>query len=261
MSDKKAVFFDIDGTLWDANNMIPDSTRQAIRDLRANGHLAFLNSGRSRAYIFSEDLFSVGFDGIVSACGTMIEIDGQVRAYHRIESDLAEWTVKTVRSFGFKPILEGRYNLYMDSEFDEDPFGMKLHREMGDKILTIESTWGNWEISKLSCDTKECDIDACREVIGEHYTFMIHNPGVVELVPTGYNKGTGIQKVCELLDMDMADTVSFGDSANDLDMLDAAGFSVVMGSGCDEAKEHGDYITTGIYEDGIKNGLEYLGLI
>ena len=33
----KAVFFDIDGTIWDAHMWIPESTKRAIRALRENG--------------------------------------------------------------------------------------------------------------------------------------------------------------------------------------------------------------------------------
>lgn len=51
MQRKKAAFFDIDGTIWNIHSEIPESTVKAIRLLRENGHLAFLCSGRSRAYI------------------------------------------------------------------------------------------------------------------------------------------------------------------------------------------------------------------
>ena len=72
----KAAFFDIDGTLWDSCNEIPESTVEAIRKLRENGNLAFLCSGRTRAYIQNPSLLEIGFDGIVSGCGTMIEYRG-----------------------------------------------------------------------------------------------------------------------------------------------------------------------------------------
>ena len=74
---KKAVFFDIDGTLWDFHNQIPESTVTAIRTLRKNGHYAFICSGRSRAYIRHPDLFAVGFNGLVAGCGTHVELDGK----------------------------------------------------------------------------------------------------------------------------------------------------------------------------------------
>ena len=66
---RKLLFFDIDGTLWDFHNVIPVSTVRAVHQARANGHLAFINSGRSRAFINSQELLGIGFDGIVSGCG------------------------------------------------------------------------------------------------------------------------------------------------------------------------------------------------
>ena len=41
---KKAVFFDIDGTLWDFKMNIPESTKKALKELRKNGYYAFLCS-------------------------------------------------------------------------------------------------------------------------------------------------------------------------------------------------------------------------
>ena len=37
----KTVFFDIDGTIWDDDMVIPESTIEAVATLKANGHLAF----------------------------------------------------------------------------------------------------------------------------------------------------------------------------------------------------------------------------
>lgn len=53
MSMRKAIFFDIDGTLWDWNNEIPKSTVQALYSLRKNGHLTFLCS-RTEPGLYSE---------------------------------------------------------------------------------------------------------------------------------------------------------------------------------------------------------------
>ena len=74
---KKAVFFDIDGTLWNEHMQVPESTTKAIRELRNAGNYAFLCSGRSRSNIRSEKILGIGFDGIVAACGTHIEYEGK----------------------------------------------------------------------------------------------------------------------------------------------------------------------------------------
>lgn len=261
MKKKKAVFFDIDGTLWNEKNMIPESTREAIRKIRENGNLAFLNSGRCRAYIQNPDLLSIGFDGVVSGCGTMIEYGGETLFYHRLDTKLVEHTVNTVRSYGFRPILEGREYLYMDeAEFGEDYFGGKLKAEIGERLLSIADEWGNWEVSKLSCAMEKEGQKECFAVLEKHYDYMVHNANVVEMVPKGYHKGTGMIKLCELLDMDTADTFAFGDSVNDIGMLKTAGVAIVMGNGQEAAKAAADYITAPLMEDGIWKACRHYGL-
>ena len=262
MQKKKAIFFDIDGTIWDRNNYIPDSTVDTIRRLRKNGHLTFICSGRTKGYIRNPKLLNIGFDGIVSGCGTMIEYHGKTILYEKMDVDLTADTIRIARKYGCRPILEGRTYLYMDpDEFAEDRYGQKLIREMGDYLRTIQGEWGRWEISKLSCATDHADRETCFRELSPYYHFLIHNPYVVEMVPKGYDKGTGIRKVCEILDMDLADTIAFGDSANDIGMLQTAGIGVVMGNGSEDAKHAADYITTSLMEDGICDACKHLGFI
>lgn len=45
----KIIFLDVDGTLVDYHNRIPESAVIAIRQARANGHKVFVCTGRSRA--------------------------------------------------------------------------------------------------------------------------------------------------------------------------------------------------------------------
>ena len=258
----KAVFFDIDGTLWDFYNQIPESTVEAIRGLRKNGHYAFICSGRARAYIQHPDLFGIGFDGVVAGCGTHVELDGK-RIYEKlIDRELAVHTVETVRSYGFRPILEGPEYLYMDdADFGDELYGQKLKRELGERLVSISDHYGSWVINKLSCATDRADREGCFAALEEYYTYLIHNSAVVEMVPKGHTKATGIGKMCEALGIDRADTFAVGDSVNDLAMLEFAGVGIAMGNGSAEAKEAADYVTTDLNEDGIYNAMVHFGLI
>ncbi|MCD7745760.1 MAG: Cof-type HAD-IIB family hydrolase [Lachnospiraceae bacterium] len=258
----KALFFDIDGTLWDFENYIPDSTREAIRRLRENGHLTFLCSGRSRAFIQNPHLLGLGFDGIISGCGTMVEYKNQRLFYRTIPADLAIRTVETVHQYGFRPILEGADDLYLDrADFESDPYGKKIIREMGEHLLPIKENWGKWEISKLSCATTGADQKSCFAALEDSYDYIVHNADVVEMVPKGYHKGTGIQKVCELLGMELSDTFAFGDSVNDLGMFTTAGTAVAMGNGSEAAKAAATYVTDSLHENGIWNACKHFDLI
>ena len=77
----------------------------------------------------------------------------------------------------------------------------------------------------------------------------------------GVNKGTGLTETCRILGADPRDAVAFGDSANDLDMLKAAGTGVCMGNGTESLKREADLVTASMEEDGIERALIQLGLI
>nr|MCR4998887.1 HAD hydrolase family protein [Lachnospiraceae bacterium] len=173
---KKAVFLDIDGTIWDEQNYIPPSTIQAVHRMQELGHVVFINSGRARSFIREKNLLDIGFDGIVSGCGTLVEYHGKEIFYHEIPREQAVETVETVRRCGMRPILEGRHHLYMDYlEFHYEPYGQKVIDEMGEDLWSIADCWGDWEISKLSCATDDADLEECRRALGHWYQFMIHS--------------------------------------------------------------------------------------
>ena len=262
MAKRKAVFFDIDNTIWDFHNVIPESTVRAIRALRRNGHLALLCSGRTRGFIRDPALLNIGFDGIISGCGTLLEFDGKTLFYYSVSKDMALRTLKTVQNYGFRSILEGREHLYLNPEdFANDLYGEKLRRDMGEHLFNISDHWGEWEFSKFSCDTRGCDQAAGVAALSEDYDAIIHNENVVEFVPKGFDKGTGIQRLCELIGQDLDNTVAFGDSVNDLGMFAVCGTSVCMGNGVDAAKLAADMVTSALDDNGIWNGCLRLGLI
>ncbi len=262
MEAKKAVFFDIDGTLWHSDNVIPESTKKTIRELQERGHLTFLCTGRTRGYVQNPELLNLGFDGIVSGCGTMIEYQNETVFCYEIEKEFLADTIQRMRSYGFRPILEGKQYLYMDeSEFGQDYYGKKLMAELGERLKSIEGEWGRWEVCKFSCATTNADREACFRELEPDFDFMIHNEEVVEIVPKGFHKGTGIEKVCELLHLDIKNTYAFGDSANDLGMFESAGTSIAMGDGQEVAKKAADYVTTPLLENGIRNACRHFGLI
>lgn len=262
MEHKKAVFFDIDNTIWNYKNEIPDSTAAAIRALRENGHQAFICSGRTRGFIRHPGLLALGFDGIVSGCGTMLEYGGETLFYHRISPDDAVFAVETVRRFGFRPILEGREYLYFDdADFAGDWYGEKLRRDLGPRLRPIAAHWGEWEMSKFSCDTGGCDQAGGIAALAPLFDPIVHNASVVELVPKGFDKGGGVLRLCELAGFDPANTVCFGDGANDLGMFAVCGQSVCMGDGYDVARAAADLVTSPMMEDGVWNGCKTLGLI
>ncbi|MBQ2505263.1 MAG: HAD-IIB family hydrolase, partial [Erysipelotrichaceae bacterium] len=80
------VFTDIDGTLYDYEGRMPESTREALRKLKENGHLVYFVTGRSKAEN-KKELWDMGLDGIICANGAYIEDRGEVIFHKTLSKD------------------------------------------------------------------------------------------------------------------------------------------------------------------------------
>ena len=72
---------------------------------------------------------------------------------------------------------------------------------------------------------------------------VFSNDFLLEYLPLRATKGNALRRLCELLDIPVADSIAAGDEANDISMLDAAGIAAVMQNGTDDTKSHADYVT------------------
>ena len=87
----KAIFFDIDGTIYSPElGGITQEVIQAIHETQAKGHLCFVASGRPLGYIAS-NVKKIGFDGYVLNNGAHIRFHGKnmsehILPYHKLRS-------------------------------------------------------------------------------------------------------------------------------------------------------------------------------
>lgn len=258
---RKAVFFDIDGTLWNEEMQIPQSTIEAVRTLREKGNLAFICSGRSRANIQTKELLEIGFDGVVAACGTHIDFHGGKAYEQLLTQKQVMHALKVLEKHNMRAVLEGPEYIYVEEDaFLDDPYVIHLREELGEHVKGIAENMV-YEINKLSATLNGADLEIVAADLGEDFVIINHGGGLVEIQPNGHSKATGIVRVCEMFGIDRADTYAFGDSANDLEMLSYVAHGVAMGNGTKEAKQAAEYVTTDIMADGIMLGLKHYGLI
>ena len=103
--NRKAVFFDIDGTLLVLGKPVLQSTIDAIRKIRENGHLAFICTGRSRVMVPQTPILDIGFDGIVGACGMYGEFQGKEVFRYSLRVKQLEEIISLLRKYGIMYIL------------------------------------------------------------------------------------------------------------------------------------------------------------
>ena len=88
---------------------------------------------------------------------------------------------------------------------------------------------------------------------------IIQHPHYVEMVPHGCSKSDGIRRVLAELNLPREQSLAFGDSMNDYDMLQYVGVGVAMGNADEPVKAIADRVTAPYDQGGIAQVLrEYL---
>jgi hydroxymethylpyrimidine pyrophosphatase-like HAD family hydrolase len=82
------------------------------------------------------------------------------------------------------------------------------------------------------------------------------NNGLIEIVPLGISKATGIAEIARPRGITDDDVVAFGDMPNDVPMLLRAGHGVAMGNAHADAVAAADEVTTPNTDDGVARVLE-----
>jgi len=75
--------------------------------------------------------------------------------------------------------------------------------------------------------------------------------GWTDVGPAGATKASGLDRVARAYGVSAADTVVFGDSANDLPMFAWAGHAVAMGQAADSIKAAADEVAPSVADDGV----------
>ncbi|MFG2224789.1 HAD family hydrolase [Streptomyces sp. NPDC048644] len=99
---------------------------------------------------------------------------------------------------------------------------------------------------------------AARATAGDLVGVTVSGPGIVELLPLGLTKATGLSLAARRLGAKGSETLAFGDMPNDLPMFAWAAHGVAMANAHDELKAVADEITASNEDDGIAVVLERL---
>lgn len=76
-------------------------------------------------------------------------------------------------------------------------------------------------------------------------------PGLLDVAHEKVNKGYGLSKLAELLNIPSESVCAMGDFENDIPMLEYCGYPVAMENGCDVIKEKADFVTKTNDEHGV----------
>ena len=275
----KIIFIDVDGTLVDYENHLPESAVKAIRQARKNGHKVYICTGRSKAEVYPP-LWEIGLDGMIGGNGSYVESEGVVVMHQLITLEQCKHIVDWLHERKLEFYLESNNGLFASEHFEEEgepviqEYSKRKGKENAEKI-TMKETFPDMiyggelyrdDVNKVSFILRSYQdhLDSIQEFPdlqpgtwgGKGEIALFGDLGVKDIT-----KAHAIDQLLNYLGAKREDTIAFGDAKVDIPMLEYCHIGVAMGSGGDEIKAMADYITDNVDQDGLYNAFVHFGLI
>lgn len=250
------VYFDIDGTLANGT-VIPDSAKKALHQLRMNGDLIFICSGRPYAYV--SRYFYQYANGYICFNGRYAKM-GCCEILHNVP-------VEKVKLTKIRSILDGIGAGYAFFGLNDAWYG---GAEEG--YATMCLGWPEGYIKKTESEFPVYAMDVWfrdekqrKEIIKQLDGLCLLNPHgsfpTMDATIQGEDKGKTLLEVTKKMNVPIENSYAFGDGINDISMLKSAGHGIAMGNASKEVKEAAEFVTDDINSDGVMNGLQHYHLI
>jgi Cof subfamily protein (haloacid dehalogenase superfamily) len=272
-STLKYLAIDLDGTLLNGRSQLTSRGLRAIERCVERGLYVGVCTGRSvmtcRTLL---DSLPLNAPHIVQG-GALIAKPHtwEPLCYGNLSPEEARVVVETVRQLGLPPVvyepMPDGYRFYYDRRVPiPEPMQLYLdfnqlrRREVADvtEVLAgpaaLVATVGKRGVL-VELDAKLRQSLPGASVINEcNRTHPDY--GELYVLPTGFDKGTALRRVCEHLGVSPEDTMAFGDNLNDLELIQAAGVSVAVANAVGAVKEAARLVTASNDEDGVALAIE-----
>jgi Cof subfamily protein (haloacid dehalogenase superfamily) len=258
---------DVDGTLFDEDERLTPRTRAAVRAAVDAGTQFVLATGRPPRWI-APVVDALGFTPMAVCANGAVLYDS---AADRILS------AKTLSADLLTELAAVATRVIPGAGLAVERVGRSAHDAATPAFLSspgYEHAWLNPDNTEVSLadvlsapavkllirktNARSSDMAAAlAPYVGHHgdLTYSTNN-GLIEVVPFGISKASGVEEVATPSGITAADVVAFGDMPNDISMLRWAGLGVAMGNAHPEAKAAADEVTTSNADDGLARVLE-----
>lgn len=258
MNPVKIIFFDIDGTLVDhATGCISEKTHEALRKLHEKGILLCVATGRSPAAF--PDFGNSRFDAFCAFNGSLCYTEDKVIHSNPIPPESVEKVLENAAAIG-RPISVALRHRLAANGVDKD---LADYYGLANLTLTVAEDFDEVRrepVYQIMLGCRETDHEAILRGT-EGIKIAVSWDRAVDVIPVSSGKGLTIAKVLDYFHLEPSQAMAFGDSYNDMEMLQAVGTGVAMGNAPGALKEIADDICGSVSEDGIYHYCLAHGLI
>lgn len=264
MQTIKLIAMDMDGTLLDDSQRIPEANLLALREASAAGVSIAICSGRAAGDVswFASDagLSNCYVLALNGAC-CLLKPHGQPYAVHCYAPGAAEAIADVLLGFGvtFACFQPGRIvAVHGAGAPSKLSWGTHVARDnaaayaYGEAALRQHMPEGVCKFVYIDRD-RAPRIAKVRQALGGISGIDVTSSwsNNLEIMPAGVNKGTALAELADMLGLQPAQVMAMGDYDNDLDMIRYAGLGVAMGNASERVKSAADHVTLSNEENGV----------
>ncbi|MER7489362.1 HAD family hydrolase [Streptomyces sp. NPDC126497] len=258
----RLIATDLDGTLLRDDHSVSRRTRDALAAATAAGAAHIVVTGRAAPWT-RPILDDLGYQGLaVCAQGAQVYDAGAHRLLTSVTLDrqLAGVALAKIEA-EVGPLHLAASRDGVDGEVLIGP-GYEVVGALPATPFTDASDLWTAPLNKLYIQhptlTSDELADAATRAAGGFVTVTMAGEGIVELLPLGLSKATGLSLAARRLGMKAAETIAFGDMPNDIPMFAWSAHGVAMANAHEELKAVADEVTTSNEDDGIAAVVERL---
>lgn len=255
--ERAIVFFDIDGTLCRYEDTVKDNIKSCFKRLHNGNHVVFLCTGRSPKDI-SNDILSLGFDGIIACMGAVIIHGNEVLQNRFITPDMLLETVGLMIERKVPALILGIDEVLRTEQMKPTPLETGI-------VRSVEDLYRNGKLVEISSlDIEYPNVSALgkiREIMDKHSDLIEYNETSGQTRLKGVNKAEAIQAVLARYSHENLKSYAIGDSQNDIEMLNCVDVGIAMGDAPEDVKSVASWITSTVEEDGVCKAMGHFGLV
>ncbi|MFC9538532.1 Cof-type HAD-IIB family hydrolase [Lysinibacillus sp. NPDC056959] len=255
---KKILFFDVDGTLYNSEKILPASAKEALFEARRNGYELAIATGRA-PFMIQTLLEELDINTYVTFNGQYVVYRGEVVYTNGVEKD----ELAKIIAFGEErnePVVFLDDKQMIASVENNDMVAESLNT-LKYQYPNLDSTYYMQnDVYQTLIFMEEKDEHLYREAF-PNVQFIRWHRYSCDILPKGGSKATGIEKVLEKMGLTLNDAIAFGDGMNDIEMLQAVGTGVAMGNGHERVKAVATHIAEHVDEDGLAKIMRQLNII
>jgi hypothetical protein len=273
----RLIVSDIDGTLLRRDGTVGRRTLEALREAHRRGVRLVLSSGRMAAAVetiaamLEIPVFLSGYNGAViyglpgsAECGSLHSYNGRERLFYK---PLPTSSAVPIVRWGME--LGVQVNYYLNETIlaqdlpHTRPFLDLYVARTGSPVRWIDSLAPFLDQAPpkvLFVTTPQRREELYAEAATKHKfnaALTRSDPEYLEFMEPSVNKGSGLETLCVLLNLDIRQTMALGDAENDYPLLKAAGWGVAVANACPKVLAAADAVTEADHEhDGVAEAVE-----